>query len=723
MAAPDRIILTDSHEPSIKAGTYDLSIRQKLQRKNAGQLQDLAAAEYEAAARFHVRGPRITLQPAWIDARFPPRSSAGDHAGVLPHLSLTRSTLPWERDALHTPDQQNRHPWLTLLVLNEEEFGAATDHQQTVADLRAPSTSPAFPGLGVEKGPADGDLVRVIDVDLGVLRPLLPTANSLVTLTHVRERFIGHLPEWANEHLRAGEVSGRLHLMLHDLGCPLSVHTAIVEENAGSHWRLTDPDSRRIVEVQRNPTADTTSRFDVVDQARAVVLSSRFLRPGGAYRAFLVSVEGRYGADGDFDTGGARADSHKVRLPVLDSWDFSVDATSGHLHQILEDLFPGGSSSANLTLPSDHLSAQPRALLKSGYVPLTHRTRQGGVRKSWYRGPLIGSDPSRIGSSPTLPAQTSDALLFFGSQHGMLYTHHASAWELGRQLMLADTKASIDLQDWKTEHRHWDHRSSPDRQAYPGRVNPDRPSHSLPDSVRSLIQRLVVLQGVPFGYLVADPNMLPAESARFFVVDRHWTDCLIDGAFSAGRSLGRDALDDTNRWDEFRREAYAKVDSNPMEETMLTGMLIRSELVEGWPNIHIEARPSLDGESASGTMPPRLLRRARLSDNVLFMLFAGPPQTLEFHPNQEALHHGVDYEDHDMNEDGTISWSGRLRNADGVAEGNRSTVVTNNRDVLDVAAAAGSASPEEFALRFIAGPPKLTVNVAWAQQGPQGEVV
>ena len=46
------------------------------------------------------------------------------------------------------------------------------------------------------------------------------------------------------------------------------------------------------------------------------------------------------------------------------------------------------------------------------------------------------------------------------------------------------------------------------------------------------------LYSVPAHYLIPDPAFLPAETLRFFQVDRNWSDALIDGALSLGNHLG-----------------------------------------------------------------------------------------------------------------------------------------------------------------------------------------
>src|SRR5262249_37216212 len=69
---------------------------------------------------FHVAGEQFNLPPSCIHSVFPPAGSLGDHSDVLPHVTLERSTLPWERPANATGADENT-PWLTLLVFDGEK--------------------------------------------------------------------------------------------------------------------------------------------------------------------------------------------------------------------------------------------------------------------------------------------------------------------------------------------------------------------------------------------------------------------------------------------------------------------------------------------------------------------------------------------------------------------------------------------------------------------------
>jgi len=57
----------------------------------------------------------------------------------------------------------------------------------------------------------------------------------------------------------------------------------------------------------------------------------------------------------------------------------------------------------------------------------------------------------------------------------------------------------------------------------------------MPEDLTEWLGRLNLLYGVPYNYLIADAEMLPAESIRFFYLDPNWVDALVDGASSIGR--------------------------------------------------------------------------------------------------------------------------------------------------------------------------------------------
>ena len=143
------------------------------------------------------------------------------------------------------------------------------------------------------------------------------------------------------------------------------------------------------------------------------------------------------------------------------------------------------------------------------------------------------------------------------------------------------------------------------------------------------LARLMLLEQVPFAYLVAHPQLLPVESARFFSVDRNWIGALVDGALSVGVQSSRDS------WfqqvvQQIAPDAALRRMGGPKA---MSGLLVRSALVAGWPALEVEA-------TAKGT-PATLLRSERMAPSVLLCLFDGVPDTVRLRSPHQTLHFGT----------------------------------------------------------------------------------
>ncbi|MBC6423640.1 MAG: hypothetical protein GDA38_20580 [Hormoscilla sp. SP12CHS1] len=156
-------------------------------------------------------------------------------------------------------------------------------------------------------------------------------------------------------------------------------------------------------------------------------------------------------------------------------------------------------------------------------------------------------------------------------------------------------------------------------------VKNQQSSPEIPSDISTWFRDLSLFKGVPFGYLVPDERMLPIESIRFFWVDRYWVECLLDGAFSIGRVTTSDHQRDSQ---------YPTSPAENPHQTV-TGFLLRSEVVSGWPGLQVDG---YDGNSQKLT----LLRMDRLSANVLICLFEGEVADVDIHQKPETIHFGLD---------------------------------------------------------------------------------
>jgi hypothetical protein len=174
---------------------------------------------------------------------------------------------------------------------------------------------------------------------------------------------------------------------------------------------------------------------------------------------------------------------------------------------------------------------------------------------------------------------------------------------------------------------------------------------SLEKAILQWLGTLSLFYGVPFVNFVPDQRMLPVESIRFFYVDPNWTDSMLDGAMSIVTHSTRDELLQLNQTGDYRRGAdetrlevrpalfnqKAPVDS-PIGATM-TGFLMRSQVVAGWPGLEVKAYRDPQATASSEIAP--LLRLDRLAPDVLLVLIPAIPAVIHISEPSEGLRFGV----------------------------------------------------------------------------------
>ncbi|HEY8740308.1 MAG TPA: hypothetical protein VIN56_06925 [Candidatus Dormibacteraeota bacterium] len=193
-------------------------------------------------------------------------------------------------------------------------------------------------------------------------------------------------------------------------------------------------------------------------------------------------------------------------------------------------------------------------------------------------------------------------------------------------------------------------------------VAPTAPEAELPPYLASFLAHLRLLIGVPFEYLVPDARLLPPESIRFFYLDRSWTDRLIDGVIAVGKLGTRDQshhqeqnpalasrLDGLEKYVRDMQRALLDYEGARNAEVgqagTVTGFLLRSAAVAGWPHMEVRAfdrilpeQPDLTSPEVEQARVP-LLRLERLSPSVLIAIFDGIPKLVWC----EEPHHGVQF--------------------------------------------------------------------------------
>jgi hypothetical protein len=651
--APEQsMTLADACLPPLAAGKYEVTVRQTVTHQGR-EISGKSKAEptgtpneeptFEKSSAFWVSAPRFTLPSSEIYAMYPPADAHGRFADALPHAVLRRRTLPWERELVAPAGAPAgpRRPWMALVLLDEDDLGL-----HAAAPLRPesrPLSEVLGPGRTREPWEREDDRCTTLDLPAALFARVAPTWEDLPYLAHAR-----HVGSTA--HMEADGI-------------------------------------------------DDQGWF-------SVVVGNRTPTPGKEHGAYLVSLEGLETRLPPA-TGSPPAEDHPpVRLVVLASWRFADD-TDG---QGVRDLATGLKCGA-LRLPPPSAgkagtNGGPKVgpgeivarALEDGYAPLEHRTRQGQRTVSWYRGPLV---PQFLPTEPrNIVYSCADAALRYDRYTGLLDVSHAAAWQLGRLLGLRDApfaravhrlklgavqraaKAAAqatlaerfggDASDWNALAVRFlqanplaEAETEQGPQARPPADRPDpsetlrttlqsqAPAAEIPLEVRQFLGRLFLLHGVPLGYLVPHPEMLPRGSLRVFYLDTSWLGSLLDGALSIGRvSQSLLFLDKamTGRFlrDVVREEAKAGMlpakevtdagadlgDPN-IEEVVghLTGFLLRSELVSGWRGLELRA------EDDRQVLPP--LRLQRVAPDTLLGLYHGQLRRLVITQPPQGVHFGA----------------------------------------------------------------------------------
>jgi len=355
------------------------------------------------------------------------------------------------------------------------------------------------------------------------------------------------------------------------------------------------------------------------NEIRSTLVGNRLAADDDTAFIYLVSMENRYNNDGTFFISDKIQPTDTVRFVCLKQWEYTSQHESHDFGALLKAL----KGPITLKLPTTPKNRPQAKKIDQSFVPMAHTTRQGQSTVSWYRSPLIAGDHTSKINQTTV--RSADQLLRFDTTTNMLDTTYAAAWQLGQIMALNDMQFSERLFQWKRQNMHQIQQE----------IQFDEASHlfvqtrakdrvgSLPytEFIQSWFKELALLNNVPFQYLVPYEDMLPVESIRFFQVDPIWIECLLDGAFSMGRVIKTDAENDQEQ----------SICHHPFPN--MSGFLLRSFVVRGWPDLIIEGK-----DSAGNAL--NIIRKVNLSEDLLMVLFDQEIKEVSIRTKPETLHFG-----------------------------------------------------------------------------------
>jgi hypothetical protein len=415
--------------PPLESGDYTVTLTQTVSSDD-GKVEEQSfqtikkftvSGDRSTTKKLSASGDRFTINPTEFSSHFPPGNSQGEYSNVLPHIVLTRATLPWERSpgvgANLDAVPADVPPWLALFLFDASDPPPPL-RQATLLDLLSKTVKtsggrpgqlpddtffPPFPGTHhneLDYGETWDDKCTVIDVPLGLFNAIAPTLTDLKWLGHVREM-------QDNTHHSETYIKKLMTL----------------SSKNGEPPKL------------------------------SVIVGNRLPEPGKKSTVHLVSLEnyGKYLPD---DDGSPSTQIPTVRLVSLENWSFTAVSQNHTFAGLLLNLNkPDGAFTLQLQLPDNpgkgadaDADTAVSTALEMGYAPLNHHTRQGDQTVSWYRGPFV---PFNITGSLTIPVTCSDAVTRYNPGTGMFDISYAAAWQLGRLLALQNKHFAEALYNWK----------------------------------------------------------------------------------------------------------------------------------------------------------------------------------------------------------------------------------------------------------------------------------
>jgi hypothetical protein len=383
-----KITFADGFAPPLPAGRYTITAEQRLKISS-----ERDPIEFKADKTVHVSAPGFVLNPGEVYSVYPPAGQAGAFHEALPHIVLTRKTLPWERgiDGAATEEGQIRPPWVALLTLDDDEIADNKIEIKSVA-LRELYNAPADvvrPNIAAEHGerlgppPAEQDHCVVARMPAEMFRKIAPALDELRFLAHARQ--IG-------------------------------------------------PGEKDLADA-------------VADGWVAVVVGNRRPQRDVRNHGLLVSLEGfaEILKEHRGENPASGWAGKWVQPAVLHHWTYVAEGQN--FRQLLEGLTrkDGKDKDAWLRVLPDHDAPDSEALaaLKLGYTALGHHLRQGGRTVSWYRGPLIPM-PVPTSTYHAIHVSADDALQYDPGT-GFFNVSYAAAWQLGRLLALQNLEVAMSL--------------------------------------------------------------------------------------------------------------------------------------------------------------------------------------------------------------------------------------------------------------------------------------
>jgi len=653
--------LYDNYIPALEAGNYFITVQHTLQSNGNAVNGDALGAVQE----FVVTAPQFSIDATQIVNMYPQAGSTGLYGEVLPHIVLKDPLLPWERTMSIA-----KTPWMALMVFEASELadGGNADTKSiptTVSAFLAMKSSTLLTPQPVKEDDIDSNMsCQYIKMSAALFQAIVPRLDELPYLSHVRKVNTGDKPIMGLNELGLFSVTASnrfaaapgdslakplkniVHLVsLEGMDNYLAVTTDLSAYTAGvalvslASWSfLSLPDSSQDFNaLATHFVAQETKDDKSIDPG---LLWLRLPPPAAGDGAGMTEVANRIAA-------GYAPLAYHTR-----SGENSFAWYRGPLAPLLVEAMPGN----NVFYTADAAMVYDK----------TFGVFDVSLASAWEAGREAALSDAYFGQK--LLAFRKKAHWLTDSLYYKLQSNHFTATQIN-QLDNTTTiqDAFLALLTPQLVKDIGEANGAPGGSlpvSAPSTTDPIEETKAfLSDpAVQAALQemiatdlapvaewlgRLLLLYPLPFDNLVPDPRMLPVESLRFFYLDTNWLNAALDGAMSLGLDSSRQTFFSQvtkGMVYDAAMQALAVIrdnlqgiptGSNPVPPAVMSGFLLRSAMVTGWPNLAIRAKDENDTSL-------KILRMDHLSSGVLLCIFDGVPKNIEFSEPQESLGFGVD---------------------------------------------------------------------------------
>lgn len=652
----------DNYVPALTAGNWHIKVDHTL--LEAGT--EIADQPLDATQEFIVSAPQFSMDQAQIINKFPPTGSTGLYGEVLPHLVLKDPMLPWERAM---SDTANPEPWLALLVFSEDELLSGTDNNTqatatTVGAFMAPTTGTIKPNITKEDDIEDSEICAYIQIPVDVFKDIAPRLDELRFLSHCRQINTSDKAALGlNQHgLFSVAVANRFPERPAPGEKPRKSIVHLVSVEGFDDYLVDAPAFAGNTSVTMLSLASWTFQClpDNSEDFRGLFESIVTAESAGPEQTWLRLPP----TDGPSTTAAETEASTRLSdgFAPLSFHTRTGEQSFGWYRGPLTPVF-----TTALDQSAGPFSSSDAALIYDKAFGVFDFSLAAG----WQMGLSLALADRKFGQD--LMAFRRKGHRITDNLFSRLISQHFSATDIQAlnqdaavedefiKTMSADLLANIGTTTAAKDNAAAENETAPAappadaKSAVAAFLAEPANQAAILDAVKedlepivAWISRLALLYPVPFDYLVADGRMLPVESLRFFYLDRNWINALIDGAISIGTESSRDSFytemthglikDAAMQAIQIERANLLGIDPAPsqMSEGLISGFLLRSALVSGWPNLAV--RPKMNG----GDTALKILRLDHLSPTVLFCLVEGVPDYFEFSEPQEGMRFGVD---------------------------------------------------------------------------------